>query len=188
MCNYLSIACCCSVAKSCLTFATPWTAARQASLSFTVSWSLLKLMSVVSMMWSNHLVLYRPLLLLPSVLPSIRGFSNESARRISWPKYWNLSFSISQLVNIQGWFPLGLTGLISFLSKGLSRVSSSTTIQKHQLFGVQPSLWSNSHIHTWLLEKPQLGLDRPLLAKWCLCFIIHCWGLSQLFFQRASIF
>ena len=68
-------------------------------------------------------------------------------------------------MNIQGWFPLGWTGLIFLLSKGLSRVFSSTTVRKHQFFGIQYSLWSSSHIHTWLLEKPQLWLDGPLLAK-----------------------
>ena len=73
-------------------------------------------------------------------------------------------------MNIQDWFPLGLTGLISLLSKGLWRVFSSTTIQKHQFFGNQPSLQFNSHIHTWLLEKPQLWLYGPLWAKWYLCF------------------
>ena len=76
-------------------------------------------------------------------------------------------------MNIQDWFPLGLTGLISLLSKGLSRVFSST-IQKHQLFNAQPSLWSNSYIHMWLLEKPWLWLYGPLLAKWQFCFLIHC--------------
>ena len=91
-------------------------------------------------------------------------------------------------MNIQGWFPLGLTGLISFLSKGLSRVFSSTRGWKHQFFGTQPSLWSNSHIHTWLQEKSQLWLDGSLLAKQCLCFLIHCLGFSKLFFQRASTF
>ena len=80
--------------------------------------------------------------------------------------------------NIQGWFPLGLTGLISLLSKGLLRVFSSTTIQKPQFLLTQPSLWSNSHIHTWLLEKPQLWLYGPFSAKWCLCFLIHCLGFS----------
>ena len=85
------------------------------------------------------------------------------------------SVSASALpMNIQGWFPLGLTGLISLLSKEFSRVFSRTTIWKHQLFSAQSSLWSNSHIFTWLLEKPQLWLDGPLLAKWCLCFLIHC--------------
>ena len=76
-------------------------------------------------------------------------------------------------VNIQGWFPLGLTGLIPLQSKGPSRVFSNTSIRKHHFFGLQASLWSNSHIHTWLLEKPNLWLDRPLSAKWCLCFLIH---------------
>ena len=81
-------------------------------------------------------------------------------------------------MNIQDRFPLGLTGLISLLSKGLSRVFSSTTVWKHQFFSAQPSLWSNSHIHTWLLEKPQLWLYRLLTAKWYLCFLIHCQSLS----------
>ena len=72
--------------------------------------------------------------------------------------------------NIQDWFPLGWTGLISLQSKGFLRVFSSTTVQKHQFFSARPSLWSNSHIHTWLLEKPQLWLYGLLLAKWCICF------------------
>ena len=76
-------------------FVTPWTAAHQASLSFTISWSLLKLMSIESVMPSNHIILCCPLLLLPSIFPSIRVFSNESALHIRWPKYWSISFSIS---------------------------------------------------------------------------------------------
>ena len=72
--------------------------------------------------------------------------------------------------NIQGWFPFGLTGFISLLSKGFSRVFSSTTVQKHQFFGAQPSLWYSFHVCTWLLEKPFLWLYRPLSAKWCLLF------------------
>ena len=76
-------------------FATPWTAARQASLPFTISWSLLKLTSIASVLSSTHLILCRPLLLPPSIFPSIRVFSNESALRIKWPKYWSFSFSIS---------------------------------------------------------------------------------------------
>ena len=133
-------------------FATPWTAARQASLSITSSQSLLKLMSIESVMSSNHLILCHPLLLLPSIFPSIRLFSKESVLCIRWPKYWR--FSISPSSEYQGWFPLGLTGLISLQFKELSRVFSSTVFQKHQFFSAQPSLWSNSHIHTWLLEKP----------------------------------
>ena len=81
-------------------------------------------------------------------------------------------------MNIQDWFPLGLTGLISLQSKGLSRVFSSTTVLKHQFFRSQPSLWSNSHLHPWLMEKSQLWLYGPLLAKNYLCFLIHCLGLS----------
>ena len=76
-------------------------------------------------------------------------------------------------MNVQAWFPLELTGLISLQSKGLSRVFSSTTVQKHK-FCAQSSLWSNFHICTWLLEKPQLWLDEPSSAMWCLCFLIHC--------------
>ena len=91
-------------------FVTPWTAALQASLSFTISWSLLKLIPIESVMPSNHLILCHPLLLLPSIFPSIRVFSNESALCIRWPKYW--SFSISPSNEIQDWFPLVLTGLI----------------------------------------------------------------------------
>ena len=95
-----------------------------------------------------------PLLLLPLILPSTRIFFNESALHIRWPKYWSFIFSISPLLNIQGWFPVWLTGLISLLSKGLSRVFSNTTVWKHQFFRAQLSLWSNSHIWTWLLDKP----------------------------------
>ena len=121
-------------------FATPWIEACQASLSFTISQSLLKLMSFESVMPSSHLILCRPLLLLLSVLPSMRVFFSELALWIRWPKYWSFSFSISPSDEYSGWFPLGLTGLISLLSKGLSRVFSSATIQKHQFCGAQPSL------------------------------------------------
>ena len=133
-------------------FVTPWTAAQQASLSYAISLSLLKLMSTELLMPSNHLIFWPHLLILLSIFPSIRVFSNASALHIRWPKYWS-SASVLPM-NIQGWFPLGLTGLMSLLSKGLSRVFSSTTIWKHQFFGAQPSLWSNSHICTGLLKKP----------------------------------
>ena len=89
-----------------------------------------------------------------------------------------LEFQHQPFQTIPDWFPLGLTGWISLQSKGLSRVFSSTTVWKHQFFGSQPSLWSNSHIHTWLLEKEQLWRYRPLSAEWCLCFLIRCLGLS----------
>ena len=133
---------------------TTWTAARQASLSSTVSWSLLKLMSIGSVMPSSHLILCCLLLLLPSICPSIRVFSNESAFPIRWPNYWSFSFSISLSNEYSHLISLGLMGLISLQSKGLSTVFSSTTVRKHQFFGVQPSLWSNSHIRTCLLDKP----------------------------------
>ena len=139
---------CCSVTKSCLTFVTPWTAPPQASLSFTISWSLLKLMSTESVMPSNHLILCCPLLLLPSIFPSISVFSNESVLPIRWPKYQ--SFSISSSSEYSGLISFSSlkTGWISLLSKGLSRVFSNTTVQKHQFLGAQLSLWSSSHIHT----------------------------------------
>ena len=89
-------------------------------------------------------------------------------------------------MNIQGWLPFGLTGLISLQSKGFSRIFSSTTVWKHQFFGTQSSSWSHSHICTWLLEKPQFWLY-DLLAKWCLCFLIHCLGLWQVSFQGATV-
>ena len=90
------------------------------------------------------------------------------------------------LMNIQGWFPLGWTGLISLKSKELSRVFSITLVQKHQFFGTQPSLWSNSYICNDYWKKTELRLYRPLLTKWCLFFVICCLGLSQLSFQVAS--
>ena len=134
-------------------FATPWTAARQASLSFTIFWSLLQLMSIKSVMSSNHLILCHPLLLLPEIFPSIRVFSNELALHIRCQNI-GVSASASVLpVNSQGWFPLRLIDLTSLLSKGLSRVFSSTTVRKCQSFGAQPSLWSYSHIRMWLLEQ-----------------------------------
>ena len=138
--------------QSCLTL---WSMdySTQGSLSLTISQSLLKLMSI-ELMPSNHLIVCRSLLLMSSIFSSIQVFSNDSALCIRWPKYWNSSFRMSpSRTGIQDWFPLGLTGLI-FLSKRLSRVFSSTTIWKHQFFSSQPSLWSNSHICIWLLQKP----------------------------------
>ena len=134
-------------------FVTPWIAARQASLSITNSRSSLRLMSIESVMPPSHLILCCPLLLLPSILPSIRVFSNESALCIRWPNI-GISASTSVLpMNTQDWSLLGWTGWISLQSKGLWRVFSNTTVQKHQFFGTQLSLRSNSHIHTWPLEK-----------------------------------
>ena len=116
-------------------FVTPWTAACQASLSITNSQSLLKFMSIESVMPSNHLILCRPLLLLPAVFLSIRVFSNESVLHIRLPKYWSFSFSTSPSNEYSGLISFRMAGWISLLSKGLSRVFSNTTVQKHQFFG-----------------------------------------------------
>ena len=123
-------------------FATPWIAKHQASLSITNSQSLLKLMFIESVMPSNHLILCQPFLLLPSILPSIRVFSNESVLHIRWPKYWSFSFSLSPSNEYSGLisFRLGLTDYSTLQSKGLSRVFSNTTVQKHQFFSIQLSL------------------------------------------------
>ena len=136
-------------------FPTPWTAARQASLSIANSRSLLKLMSIELVMPSNHLILCHPLLLLPSIFPNLRVFSYESALHIRWPKYWNFSFScpsneyLALIFFRIDWFDLlAVQGTL----KSLLQHHSS----KASFFSIQLSSWSNSHIHTWLLEKPQL--------------------------------
>ena len=134
-------------------FLTPWTAACQASLSITNSQSVLKLMSIKSGLPSNHLILCRPLLLLPSISPSIRVFSNESVFLHQVAKVLELQLQHQFFHEYSGLISLGWIGWISLQSKGLRRVFSNTTVQSHQFFGTQLSLWSNSHIHTWLLEK-----------------------------------
>ena len=124
-------------------FETPWTAARQASLSITNSWSFLKLMSIELVMPSNHLILCRPLLL-PSILHSIRVFSNKSVLCIRWPKYWNFSFSISPSNEYSGLISFRMDWLDLLAVKGLSRVFSNTTIQKHQFKRVE-----NCFLRVW---------------------------------------
>ena len=148
-------------------FATPWTAARQASLSITNSRNVLKLRSIESVMPSNHLILCCPLLLPPSIFPSIRDFSNESVLPIRWPKYWSFSFNISPSNEHQDWSPLGWTGWISLQSKGLSRVFSNTTVQKHQFFSAAAAFFTvqlpSIHDH-W--KKHSLDyMPTTLLAK-----------------------
>ena len=137
LCDNCHVYCCCSVTKSCS--AAPWTAAYQASLSFTLSQSLLKLMSIESMMPSNHLTLCCPFSNCLQAFPASQSFPMNQLFQ-SGGQSIGASASPSVLpVNIQSWFPLGLTGLISLLFKGHSRVFSSTTIQKHQFFGTQCS-------------------------------------------------
>ena len=133
---------------------TPWTSACQASLSFNVSWSLFKLMSIEVVMPSNHLIFCRPFLL-PSIFPGIRVLFNESALHIRWPNYWSFSFNISPSNEYSGLISFWIDW-ISLESKGLSRVFSNTTVQKLHFFGTLLSLWYNSHIHASLSGKPQL--------------------------------
>ena len=144
-------------------FMTPWAAACQASLSFTISRSC---SNSCPLSWWCH----------PTISSCIASFSScaqSFPASVSFLVNWlfasdgqSIGASVSVLpINIQGWFSLGLTDLISLLSKGLSVVFSSTAVQKHQFFSIQPSLWSSSHICTWLLEKPQLWLYSTLLAK-----------------------
>ena len=135
-------------------FATPWITACQASLSITNSRSSLRLTSIESVMPSSHLILCRPLLLSPQSLPASESF--PLSQLFTWG---GQSTGVSALASFppkksQGWSPLGWTGWISLQSKGLSRVFSNTTVQKYQFFGAQLSSQSNSHIHTWPLEKP----------------------------------
>ena len=122
--------------------ATPWTAACQASLSITNTQNLLKLMSLASVMPSNHLMLCQPLLLPPSIIPSIRVFSSESVLHIRWPKYWSFSFSINPSNEYLGLISVRMDWLDLLASKGLSRVFSNATVQKHQFFGKSCFLYS----------------------------------------------
>ena len=157
-------------------FGTPWTAARQASLSITNSWSFLKLMSIELMMPSNHLILYCPPLFLPSIFPSIRVFSHESVLHIRWPEYWSFSFSISpsneysRLISFRiDWFDfLAVQGTLKNLLQHHS--SKASLLQHSAFFMVQLS-------HPYMTTgKLIFWLDRPLLAKWYLCLLICCLG------------
>ena len=156
--------CCCSVATSCLTLYNPV----DCSIPGSSVLHCLPKFAQIHLHWANDAIqLSHPAahLLLPSILPSTRVFPKELALCFRWPKYRRFTFSISPSNEYSGLISLGLSSLISLLSKGLSRVFSNNTVQKHQLFRSQPSLWFNSHIHTWLLEKPWLWLYEPLLAK-----------------------
>ena len=158
-------------------FLTSWTAACRASLSFSTSQSLFKLMSTESAMPSNHLILCRPLLLLPSVFPSIRIFSRELASYIRQPKYWSFNFSIGASSENQGWFPLGLIGLIPLLPEGLNSLLQQHNLKTSVLcllafFMVQFSC-------PYMTTGKTIALTRwTLPAKWCICLLIPCLGLS----------
>ena len=162
---------------------TPWTAACQPSLSFTISRSLLKFLLI----WVGDVI--------QPISSSVTSFSScpqsfQASGSFQMSQYFvkSIGVSVSASVlpkNIQDWFPLGLTDLISLQSEGLSRVFSNTTVQKHQFFRAQASLWSKSLIHTWPLEKSQLWLDGPLLAKLCLLLFSSIFEKTLLFFRVA---
>ena len=135
--------------RSCLTLCDPMDCSTPGFPVLHNPRSLPKLMSIELVTPSNHLILCHPLLLLPLIFPSIRVFSSELV--LAWGGQ-NIEASVPPM-NIQGWFPLELIGLISLQSKGLSGVFCSNIVQKHQFFGAQSSLWSNSHVHTWPLKK-----------------------------------
>ena len=166
-------------------FATPWTAALQASLSFIISW---RCSNSYPMSWWSH----------PTILSSVVPFSScpqSFPASGSFPMIWpfasggqSTGASASALVlpvNIQDWFPLELTGLISLQYKGLSRVFSNTIVQKHQFSGTQPSLWSDSHIHTWLLEKV-MSLLFNMLSRFAIAFLPRRTQLLILWLQSLS--
>ena len=165
--------------------ATPRTAEQQASLSFTISQSLLKLMFTESVIPSKHLTLCH-VLLLPSTFPSIRVFSNELALPIRQPKYWNFRFSISPSNEYSGLtsFRIDLLAVQGSLKSLLQYHNSKASILWCSTF----LMVQLSHLYITTGKKPQLWLHGPLSAKFCLCFLIHCLGLSYLSFQEANIF
>ena len=178
---------------------SPWTAAHQAYLSFTISRSLLKLMSIELVMLSNHLTFCYPLLLLPSIFPSIRVFSSELALPIRWPRYW--SFSISPSIEYSGLISFRIDWFDLLAGQGtLKRVFSSTTVQKQQFFGAQPSSWYNS-IQTSVGKVMSLLFNtlsrfviaffprsKHLLISWLQSLSAVILEPNKLFFQGASIF
>ena len=135
-------------------FVTPRTAAHQAFPSFTVSRSLLKLMSIELMTPTNHLILCHPLLFLPSIFPSIRVLSNESALRIRWPKYWSFSFSISSSNEYSGLISFRIDWFHLLVVQGTLKSLLQHHSLKASVLRCSPFLLSSSHIHTWPLEKP----------------------------------
>ena len=159
-------------------FVTPWTAACQVSLSITNSWSLLKLLSIESVVPSNHLILCHPLFLPPSIFPSIRVFSSESVLCIRWPKYWSFSFSISP----SNKYP----GLISFRMDWFDLLAVQETLKSLlQYHSSKASILQCSAFFIVQLSHPYMTTGKTIaltiwtfLAKWCLCFLIHCLDLS----------
>ena len=167
---------------------TPWTAIHQASLYITTFWSLLKLMSVESVMPSNHLVLCRPLLLLPSIFPSIRVFPKESVLHVRWPEYWSLSFSISPSNEYSGLISLRMDWLDLLAVQGtlkslLQHHSSKAPILQHSAFFIVQL----SHPH--MTTGKTIALTRQTFVGKVMSLLFNCClGWSSLFFQGASVF
>ena len=149
-----------SVAQSCPTLCNPMDCRRQASLSITNYQSLLKLMSIESVMPPNRLILCHPLLLLPSIIPSIRVFSNESVLRIRWPKYQSFSFNISPSNECSGLTSFRMNWLELKQSKGLSRVFPNTTVQKHQFFSTHSAFFIVQLSHPYMTTGKMVALTR----------------------------
>ena len=165
-------------------FVTPWTAARQASLSFTNSWSLLKLTSIKSVMPSNHLILCRPLLFLPSIFPSIRVFSNESVLRIKWPKYWSFSFSISPS-NVY-------SGLISFRMDWLDLLAVQGTLKSSPAPQSKASILHRSTFlmvqlsHPYMTTGKTIALTRQTFAGKVVFLLFNMLSRLAIAFLRRS--
>ena len=157
-------------------FAAPWTAARQASLSLTNSWTLLKVMSIESVMPSNHLILCRPLLLPPLAFPSIRVFSNESTLRMRWPKYWSFSFSIILSKEYQGLISFRMDWLdllaVQGTLKSLQHHSSKAPILRRSAFFIVQLL------NPYMTTGKTIALTRQTFVGKVLCFLIGCLGCS----------
>ena len=146
-------------------FATIWTAAHQASLSLTISQSLPKFMFIASVMLFSHFILWFTFFLLPSIFPSIRDFSNESSVHNRWPKYWSVSFSLSPSCDYSGLISFKIDWFDLLAIQKLSGVFSSNTVQRHQFFGILPSLESSSHNPTWPLRRPEPWLHIHTLCQ-----------------------
>ena len=148
-CIHSLVSCsCCSATQLCPTLCDPKDCSTAGFPDLPISWSFLKPMSIESVMPSNHLILCSPLLLLPSIFPSIRVFSNESALHIRWPKYWSFSFSIISSSEYSGLMSFRMDWLDLLAVQGTLKSVLQHHSSKHQFFGTQSSLWSNSHIHT----------------------------------------
>ena len=166
--------CCCLVTKLCPTLFDPMDCNMLGStvLHYLLEFAQIHVHWVGNAIWPSH----------PLPPPAFAFNISQQHGLFQWVDSasggWSIGASASVLpMNVQSWFPLGLIGLISLQSRGLSGVFSSTIIWRHQFFCPQPSLWSNSHIHTWLLERTWLWLYWPLSTKWCFCLLIHCLGL-----------